>query len=107
LHECGHYALEQNDAIRLVRGQNQLAVLVPRSDQEVVLVLADLLVDRERYLDALEAIRITALAEDIDAARAAFHRKRRIHLADPLVDLSEQRSSLSVVANGGLPRLEE
>ena len=78
MHECGHYGLEQNDPIRLVRGQNQLAVLVARSHQEVVLAVADLLVDHKRHLDPLEAVRLSALTEDIDAARAALHAKRCI-----------------------------
>jgi hypothetical protein len=74
-----------------------LRPLVAGRDEEPVLLGPKLLVHRRGYLDAPHAVTAHALAEQ--NVGAGVHAEAGIEIADPLVDLAEQRSSSELVAN--------
>src|SRR2546423_5572143 len=68
-----------------------LRVLVPRHDDEALRVAPNLLVVRACQLEALQAVEVAALADELDTERVSLTERVESlgHVLDPLVELPE------------------
>ena len=64
--------LDHEIALSACHGALDLRVLVPRRDDEALRVAPHLLVGRARQLEALQAVEVAALADELDTERVSL-----------------------------------
>lgn len=98
---CG---AQDDHAIQGVIGYDAFSTFVAGRHEEMSLLGPDLVVQPRWHAHALEAARQTAFAEDFHPVGSpADDHKAAVHLADALVDLTEERLPWQITGDGWTP----